>query len=99
VNPVVEGGFSRPLKMSENPLGGHFSGLEDKAMRARDAAARARTTTRIDETREFDEFVRLMTKVVPVNKTIPMMDYIQSTCRQVLKEKNPTKLRNPSAGL
>jgi hypothetical protein len=99
VNSVAEGGFSVPLKMSENPLGGHFSGLEEKSMRASDAAAGARTTTRIDETREFDEFVSLTTTVVPVSKTILMMDYIQGTCRQVFKEENPTKLRNPSAGL
>jgi hypothetical protein len=74
VNSVVEGGFFGPLEMSENPFGGHFSDLEDKAMRAIDAAARAHTTTRIDETMEFDEFVRLTTRAVPVNKTIPMMD-------------------------
>jgi hypothetical protein len=99
VNSVAEDGFFGPLEMSKNPLGGYFSGLEDKAIRAIDAAARAHTTKRIDATRDFDEFISLTTKFVPVNKTIPMMKFIQGLCRQVLKEKNPTKLRNPSAGL
>jgi hypothetical protein len=96
---VVECDRRGPLGIAENPFGRHFSDIKDKAMRAIDAAARSHKTTSIEETREFDEFVRVAKETVPVYETIPMMDYIQGICRRVLKERNPTKLRNPSAGL